>query len=856
MVKALRYVQVEPILPEGLKSLREIALNLWWCWNQEAIRLFRRIDSKLWEETGHNPIKVLAQIPQDKLEKLEKDLSFRAHLESVYRDLVVYQHNSNWFNEQHFQTEHPEIAYFSAEFGITECLPIYSGGLGVLAGDHLKSASDLGLPLIGIGLLYQRGYFQQYLNADGWQQEYYPEFDFSSLPITEANDRNGQPLMVSIDFPGRKVWIKVWKLQVGRTPLYLLDTNVPQNSGEDRDITAHLYGGDNDTRIRQEMVLGIGGVTALDEMGIAPSVFHMNEGHSAFLAIDRVRRHMEKDGLTFREASLLVRQTTVFTTHTPVQAGIDRFPRELVEKYFRSYLPKLGLSFGEFSSLGQQNERENTTEFNMAHLAMNFSSYINGVSKLHAEVSRRMWQASWPKVPFEEIPLTSITNGVHTRSWISAEMCELYDRYLGIGWLEESANHSFWSNVDDIIDSELWRTHEIRRDKMISFARRRLKEQYQRRGATPSDVKLVGEVLNSSYLTIGFARRFASYKRGTLIFRDVERLKRILNHPDRPVQLIFAGKAHPRDNFGKELIKTIVHLARDPQLRDRIVFLENYDLAVARNLVQGVDVWLNTPRRPMEASGTSGMKVIFNGGMNFSVLDGWWCEGYNVDTGWAIGLGEEYDNLDYQDEVEANALYDTLEKEIVPLFYDRGRDGIPRDWVAKMKNSIKTLAPMFNSNRMVQEYTEKFYVNAYRQNQILRHQDFSEVRSLANWYKHLVDKWADVRMLELVSKSPSKMNVNEQMQIEAKIFIGELTPNDVAVELYMGKLSPSGDIVDPTSVEMVADGNPHAGIYNYYCTTPIASSGRLGYSVRVLPGHRSLVHPHEMRLITWAEGDL
>ncbi|TFH65791.1 MAG: glycosyltransferase family 1 protein [Candidatus Zixiibacteriota bacterium] len=856
MVKALRYVQVEPILPDVLKSLKEIALNLWWCLNQEAIRLFRQVDSRLWEETGHNPIKVLAQIPQEKLEKLEKDLSFRAHLESVYRDLVVYQHNSNWFNEQHFQTEQPEFAYFSAEFGITECLPIYSGGLGVLAGDYLKSASDLGLPLVGIGLLYQRCYFQQYLNADGWQQEYYPEFDFSSLPVTEANDRNGQPLMVNIDFPGRKVWIKVWKLQVGRTPLYLLDTNVPQNSGEDRDITAHLYGGDNDTRIRQEMVLGIGGVTALDEMGIAPSVFHMNEGHSAFLAIDRVRRHMEKDGLTFREASLLVRQTTVFTTHTPVQAGIDRFPRELVEKYFRSYLPKLGLSFGEFSALGQQNERENTTEFNMAHLAMNFSSFINGVSKLHAEVSRRMWQASWPKVPFEEIPLASITNGVHTRSWISAEMSELYDRYLGIGWLEESANHSFWSNVDDINDSELWRTHEIRREKMISFVRHRLKEQYQRRGATASDIKLVGEVLNAGYLTIGFARRFASYKRGTLIFRDMERLKRILNQTDRPVQLIFAGKAHPRDNFGKELIKTIVHLARDPQLRDRIVFLENYDLAVARNLVQGVDVWLNTPRRPMEASGTSGMKVIFNGGINFSVLDGWWCEGYNVNTGWAIGLGEEYDNLDYQDEVEANALYDTLEKEIVPLFYDRGRDGIPRDWVAKMKNSIKTLAPIFNSNRMVQEYTEMFYVNAYRQNLILRHQGFAEVKSLANWYKHLVDKWADIRMLELVSKSPSKMNVNEQMQIEAKIFIGELTPNDVAVELYMGKLSPSGDIVDPTSVEMTADGNPHAGIYNYHCTTPISSSGRLGYSVRVLPGHRSLVHPHEMRLITWAEGDL
>lgn len=856
MVKALRVVHVEPVLPEGLAPLKAIAQNLWWGWNQEAISLFRRLDTKLFEETGHNPVRMLELISQERLTRLENDLSFRAQLDSVHRQLLSYLDNKTWFSENHFRAERPEIAYFSAEFGLTESLPIYSGGLGILAGDHLKSASDLGVPLVGIGLLYQQGYFQQYLNADGWQQEYYPELDFSALPLIEATDQAGQPLVVNIDFPGRKLWIKVWKLQVGRIPLYLLDTNVPPNNSDDRQITNQLYGGDTETRVKQEMVLGIGGVTTLEELGLSPSVCHMNEGHSAFLAVQRVLRRMEGEKLSFREAVLLTKQTTVFTTHTPVQAGIDRFPRELIEKYFRGYINRLGISFSEFLGMGCQNGIDSSSEFNMAFLAMYFSSYINGVSKLHADVSRRMWQTSWPKVPFDEIPITSITNGVHTRSWISSETRDLYDRYLGSGWLEHSTSYSCYANVDDVADSELWHMHELRRDKLITYARKRVKEQMQRRGATPSEIKLSGEVLNSSHLTIGFARRFASYKRGTLIFRDVERLKKILNNPQCPVQLVFAGKAHPRDNNGKELIKAIVHMARDPQLRDRVVFLENYDIAVARYLVQGVDVWLNTPRRPMEASGTSGMKVIFNGGLNLSVLDGWWCEGYQPETGWAIGSGEEYNNAEYQDEVEANALYDLLEKEIAPMFYDRGRDGIPREWVAKMKRSIKQLAPMFNSNRMVQEYADRSYIPAYRQHQILRHQDSAELRSLAAWHKHLLDKWADIRILEIVSNAPPRIKVNQPIEIEAKIFVGELTPEDLAVELYLGRLAPSGTIVDATGLEMKADGNPHAGVYNFRCTTSLTSSGRLGYSVRVLPGHRSLVHPYELRLITWAEGDI
>ncbi|MGB5137753.1 MAG: alpha-glucan family phosphorylase [Candidatus Zixiibacteriota bacterium] len=856
MVKALRYIQVEPVLPPGLRPLREIAYNLSWCWNQQAIQLLRRIDTKLWEDSGHNPVRLLSMIPQQKLDKLDKDSSFRSHLDAVYRDLQVYMDNDTWFGEQHFKTDKREIAYFSAEFGFTESLPIYSGGLGVLACDHLKSASDLGVPLVGVGLLYQRGYFQQYLNADGWQGEYYPELDFSMLPLTEAVDSKGEALMVSIDLAGRRVLIKVWKLQVGRVPLYLLDTNLPQNSVEDRDITSELYGGDIDMRIRQELVLGIGGVRALEEAGHSPSVYHMNEGHSAFLAVDRVRRRMQNDGLSFGEASLLVKQTTVFTTHTPVPAGIDRFPRELVEKYLRAHYTVLGISFNDFFALGSQNGAFGASEFNMAYLAMNFSSYINGVSKLHAEVSRKMWQGSWVDVPLNEVPIDSVTNGIHTRSWISQEISELYSRYLGLDWMEQPANHNCWANVDDILDGELWRTHELRREKMISLIRQRLKEQFQRRGATPRELRLVSEVLHSEYLTIGFARRFASYKRGALLFRDTERLKRIVNNSQFPVQIVFAGKAHPRDNIGKELIKSIIHSIRDPQLRDRIVFLENYDLSMARYLVQGVDVWLNTPRRPMEASGTSGMKVIFNGGLNLSVLDGWWCEGYRPDVGWAIGSGEEYDNHDYQDEVEANAIYDLLEKEIAPTFYDRGRDGIPREWVAKMKRSIKLLSPVFNSNRMVQEYTDRFYTNAYRQYKILLNNNYEELRSLAGWYRHLRDKWADIRILEIESVTPPKLDVTQEIQVNAKVFVGEFKAEDLLVELYLGRISQRGEIADARSVEMNSIGNPQAGIYTYSCKAPLTASGRFGYSVRVLPGHRSSVHPHEFGLITWANGDL
>ncbi|MFH2055929.1 MAG: alpha-glucan family phosphorylase [bacterium] len=856
MVKALRYVQVDPNLPKDLKPLQELAWNLWWCWEPSAIELFRTIDNKLWERSGHSPLRVLGLASQTLLEALDADLTFKAMMERVYAEFKAYMGRDTWFARQHFEATKPEIAYFSAEFGLTESLPIYSGGLGVLAGDHLKSASDLGLPLIGVGLLYHQGYFQQYLNADGWQQEYYPVLDFSTLPVAEAKNAQGEPLIVAVELAGRSVQIKVWKVDVGRIALYLLDTNIAGNSNEDRQITAYLYGGDSDMRVAQEAVLGIGGIMALQGLNIAPSVFHMNEGHSAFLGLERVRQLMETEKLSFREAQTLARHTTVFTTHTPVPAGIDRFPRSLVEKHFKGYAGKLGLSMDDFMRLGYPNSKESPSEFNMAHLAISFSGYINGVSKLHGETSRKMWQSFWQGVPLPEVPITSVTNGVHTRSWISVEMRYLFDRYLGHRWAIDPADQSCWQAVSSIPDGELWRTHQIRRERMIGFVRSRLEQQLTRRGAVASDIERAGEVLNSDYLTIGFARRFAAYKRGTLIFRDLDRLKRLVNDEDHPVQFIIAGKAHPRDNYGKELIKTIIHLCRDPEIRERIVFLENYDISVARYLVQGVDVWLNNPRRPMEASGTSGMKVIFNGGLNASILDGWWCEGYSRDVGWAIGAGEEYDNHDYQDEVEANAMYDLLEKEIAPTFYDQGRDGIPRKWIALMKASMQQLGPRFNSNRMVKEYTDSSYINAYRQGQLLQHNDRAELRSLAEWHKHLTDKWTDVRVLEIKSSAPGRIGVNEKISVETRVFLGELQPDDVLVELYIGAVSPEGAVTDARSVPMEPQGSSSAGVMSYHCELQPQDSGRLGFSVRVSPGHRSQVHPFELGLVTWAGDDI
>ncbi len=851
MKPAHKFVVV-PSLPEKLRQIWDLAYNLWWCWNPAAIDLFRRLDRDLWERVYHNPVAMLGVISPERLEQAAADDGFIAHMERVYVQFADYMSSATWFSSAHSDAGGVRVAYFSLEFGLSESLPIYSGGLGVLAGDHTKSASDLGVPFIGVGLLYREGYFHQYLNAEGWQQEYYPDNDFFNMPVSLVRDADGTPVTIAVEYPSGLVHAQIWQVAVGRVTLYMLDANIEENRPEDREITARLYGGDtgSEERIRQEIMLGIGGVQALTALGIEPTVCHMNEGHSAFLALERTRMLMEQQNASFAEAREAVAAGTVFTTHTPVPAGNDMFSPLLVERYFAKHYAALGLGRNEFLALGRANPGDKDEPFCMTVLALKFAAHSNGVSKLHGEVSRRMWARVWNGVPLEEVPITSITNGIHTRSWISHDLVGLYDRYLGPKWVESPADQSVWKRVEEIPDGELWRTHERRRERLVAFARQRLRDQLTRRGAPPGEIAQAAEVLDPDALTIGFARRFAAYKRATLLLRDPERLERLLTNKDRPVQVIFAGKAHPKDNSGKELIRQIVQFARrHPR---HVVFLENYDMNVARYVVQGVDLWLNTPRRPMEASGTSGMKVTANGGVNMSIPDGWWVEGFNQDNGWAIGLGENYGgDYRYQDEIEGRAIYDMLEKEVIPLFYERGPDDLPRGWIKLMKAAMRTICPMFNTNRMVHEYVERVYLPAAERHERLAGDSLRRARELAAYMALLDREWRNLRIEGVETESVEELPVGSALKVRARVRLGGLKPEDVAVELFEGPLDQDGDITDADVVQMVSDKDGGDGVREFVGSIVCRTSGQHGFSVRVVPSHDDLCCPFHTGLILW-----
>ncbi|MBI5397336.1 MAG: alpha-glucan family phosphorylase [Verrucomicrobia bacterium] len=850
-MKNIRTFEVVASLPEELSPLRTLAYNLWWSWNAEAIELFLRMDRDLWRETYHSPILMLGRISQERLGVLKNDGGFLAHMKRVMARLERYMNDTTWYHKVHDGNNPAAIAYFSLEFGIHECLPIYSGGLGVLAGDHLKSASDLGVPLVGVGLLYRRGYFHQRLDANGWQLEVYPDNDFYNMPITLVRNPEGLPLIISLDYPGRTVRAQIWRAQVGRVPLYLLDTNIESNSPADRDITASLYGGDSDMRIRQEIMLGIGGCRALQALGLNSHVCHMNEGHAAFLGLERVRRKMKENHLSFAEAREIVSAGGVFTTHTPVPAGIDVFHADLMEHYFHGFRQELGLDRNDFLGLGRQNPADNTENFNMAVLALRFSAKRNGVSKLHGEVSRRMWQRMWPEVPEQEVPITAITNGVHSHSWLSREMAALFETYLGLRLQEEPTDQSVWQGIKEIPDAELWRTHERRRERLVAYARRRLREQLRRRGAMISETAHADEVLDPKVLTIGFARRFATYKRGNLLLRDAERFKRLLTNSDLPVQIIFAGKAHPNDGPGKELIRQIVQFARESDIRNRVVFLEDYDVNTAHYLVQGCDVWLNTPRRPLEASGTSGMKATVNGALNVSTLDGWWCEVEQADNGWSIGHGEDYTDPNYQDEVESRALYDLLEKEIVPLFYERGADGLPRRWIAMMKNSMSTIGPIFNSHRMVQEYVEQSYVPCAQRHQRLASDNMGACRQFTGWKHYIAQNWGKVRLSSVQQCAEGEQAVGAELPVAATVHVGDLKPENIALQLFYGPLEADGRLARARSVPMKLVRSNSDGTHRFIGAIPCQATGRHGFAVRVVPAHPDLGDPLDTGLILW-----
>lgn len=828
LIRPVREFLVRPAIPAPLSRMSELAYNLLWSWEPPIRALFRRLDPALWKESGYNPVMMLGRVSQEALERAAADPRYLAHYAQACQRYDAHMQNGR------APSSGKLTAYFSAEYGLSECLPIYSGGLGILSGDHLKSASDLNLPLIGVGLLYQQGYFRQVLNADGWQQERYGDNDFYTLPIQSVKDGFGEDLKVTVKLPTGPLIIQVWRMDIGRIKLYLLDTNIPDNGlPQDRDITDQLYGGDMDTRIRQEIVLGIGGLRALRAMNLEPTVFHMNEGHSAFLAVERIRALMEEHRLTFDEALEATRTDNVFTTHTPVPAGIDLFDAGMMHYYFQDYCRESGIEFNRFMELGRRNPGDMGERFSMAVLAVKTSSYRNAVSRLHRRVAQEMWHDLWPDLPVWEVPLTSITNGVHLPSWINSDLSDLYDQYLEPDWRDHTTDSKTWELVDEIPDEELLEVHRRRKRRLIAFIRDRQTASAVRRKAASSELRHSTEVLDPSVLTIGFARRFATYKRANLIFRDPERLKRILTNKDRPVQIIIAGKAHPKDHPGKSQIRDVVQYSRDPDLWKHIVFIEDYDMKVARELVQSCDIWLNTPRRGEEACGTSGMKAAMNGVLNLSILDGWFDEAYEECGGWAIGDREPYS--DDQDNMHASAIYYLLENEIVPMFYER-RDHGTQEWMRRVKQSLRYLSPQFDCRRMLREYDHELYAPAHLAFTAQVQSHFESARRRVKWSSKVHEAWDRVHFVETGPAPTGPVTSGAIVPVRATVDLAGLDPEDVRVELVMGRVGASGSLEDTEVMVLpVVERNGSTAVF----AKDIApqQTGRLGYALRISPNH-------------------
>jgi len=843
---------VTPTLPAALEPLREMSFNLWWTWEPDARRLFRLLDPELWSRTNHNPVRMLQLSRQSRLEELSQDKTFLRELKEVHDAFRNYLARKDTYGKTGAGSaiKNP-VAYFSAEFGFHESIPNYSGGLGILASDHCKSASDLDLNFVAIGLLYRHGYFRQQIDKEGIQEAINLNQNFHHLPIREVR-REDAKLLISVPILDREVFAKLWELRVGRVSLYLLDTDTPENRAEDRLITAELYGGDLEMRMRQELILGIGGVKALSALGIQPDVFHMNEGHSAFLALERIRRNVVEKKLDFYSALQVVAAANIFTTHTPVPAGNDSFPREMMRKYFGAFAKELNISFEELFSFGQTRVDPNDP-FSMTILALRLSRHANGVSKLHGEVSRLLWKDVWAGVPAHEVPITSVTNGIHTKTWMAPEFAALYRKHLG-AWEEHLTEPEFWRGVIDIPDAQLWETHQNLKLRLIEFVRERVRLRRQRLGESAEAIRKVDGILDPEILTVGFARRFATYKRGALLFSDKERLKRLLNDTTRPVQFIFAGKAHPRDEAGKAVIQEVYKFTREAGFENRVVFLEDYDSYIARRLVQGVDLWLNHPLRPLEASGTSGMKSAPNGGINLSVLDGWWREGYNGNNGWAIGAEIDNGSAEFQNEGDATSLYQLLENQIVPLYYAKPDGKLPLAWLQLMRESIRSVTPVFNTQRMVKEYTERLYITAAKSHENFSCDGCASAAQLSQWKAQMRKDWPQVRISDVQVGNKDRQNilVGESLQISAHVHLGGVDPNHVRVEAYHGEAA-NGDIRNPSATILVqtrrVDG---AGDYLYQGSVPASETGTYGFSVRVVPTHAHLMQAHELRLITWS----
>jgi starch phosphorylase len=841
-------------LPPSLRALNEIAYNFRWTWHHETRELFKEVDRQIWESVGHNPVQLIAQVSKERLSKLSRDPVFLARLNTCAEDLRDYLASETWFDRAFpGKRESANVAYFCAEFGVTESLPIYSGGLGVLAGDHLKAASDLGIPLVAVGLLYSRGYFRQFLSPDGWQQEHYPQYDFYQMPLQLVRGDNLQPIRIDVQFPDRTVTCQVWKATLGRIPLFLLDSNVLENEPHDQGITDTLYGGDEEMRIRQEMILGLGGMRALEKLGIKPAVCHMNEGHAAFLSIERIRQTMQEHGVDFRVARQATVSGNVFTTHTPVPAGFDIFDPALLERYTSKIAESVGISFDELVRMGRVDRENHGEAFNMALLAMSNSNYVNGVSKLHAEVSREMFQGRWPDYPEDEVPINAITNGIHTMTWTCKRMRMLFDEYLGTAWRREPDDPKVWEGIWSIPDRELWEARENQRGEFVRFVRRYLRKKAEERGMGQASFGQVESILDPRILTIGFARRFATYKRASLLLTDRQRFKNLLLHPERPIQIVIAGKSHPRDDGGKRLIQELTHFANEEGVRHRMVFLENYDMQVARAMVQGVDLWLNNPRRPNEASGTSGMKVVPNGVLNCSILDGWWDEAYRPGVGWAIGDRYNVGDHEQQDWLDSRTLYHLIETEIAPNFYHRTDGTVPTAWVEMIKRSISVLAPEFSTSRMVKDYTNNCYIPAAEAFHRLSDQGLTHAKEALRWRDQLTQAWPKVRICEVKDTTAAENPLGAEVRLEVKVDLDGINPQDVRVQALVGKVESNRDLRELVVTDLQESGR-EGDRYTFKGCFECDTAGHRGYTVRVIPRSEYVHVPSELKMARWESG--
>ncbi len=847
-------ITVNPQLPKRINRLTEIANNLWWSWNSEFLRLFKEIDIDLWENVGKNPIKFLKLVSQEKLEKATKNEELLKSYDKMVSDFDAYINSKNtWFTKKYPNNKGDLIAYFSAEYGLDEILPIYSGGLGILSGDHLKSASDLGVPLVAVGLLYKNGYFNQKINAWGDQESIYQNIDLYNLPILPVKDAKGQELITSVKLGSRRLYLKVWQINVGRVTLYLLDSDIEQNTEQEfKEITLRLYGGNQEMRIRQEIVLGMAGAHLLKELGLKPSVYHMNEGHSSFLILEIIKDIMEEKEVSFDIACEIATSKTVFTTHTPVPAGNDIFPLDLVEKYFKNFWPKLGLSKEEFLKLGMKPCEHLDSGFNMGILALKVAGKKNGVSKLHGEVSRELFGEVWPNISAEESPITHITNGIHTCTWLAPNLKELYNKYLTPYWQDTIYDDETWKKIVNIPNKELWNVHKDRKIKLLNLVKQNVTNRLKSAGVGYDEIKDIVSKLNPDALTIGFARRFATYKRATLIFKDLERITQILNDADKPVQIIFAGKAHPADKEGQDLIKYIHEISMKPQFKGKIFILENYNIQIARYLVSGVDVWLNNPRRPMEASGTSGQKASVNGVVNFSISDGWWAEGYNSKNGWLIGTNEQYTSYEAQDIADSESIYHILENKIVPMYYDKDENGISEKWMEYMKNSIMSTGGKYSTSRMVVDYVNKLYMPLCN----LSNQYFSnleEVTSYNAWKNELKNNWNDIKIYQMSNLSDITIDAGNNIEVSCAVELPNINKDNIEVQVYYGKILDNGVVKSVAVIPMKLQEQVEdkANTYLYKAKIELTTGGNYGYTFRVMPKHKMLLDAENLDLVKW-----